>query len=266
MRYRFRAWLQGSRTHAALTGMWVMLGLAELTPANAQVITWHDGSLASANTTDCITLARERLIDVWVGWYGDTASPSPLNSVYYVHVIWGVVGNPCMGGAKVAPELSLPGGTTLAISATTPVKCWAIDFRALPAKSTEERTGCPQSPGLGPGGGYYLSIEPSGRIVANFTWFWMGIQVPVTSSRGGGVLTGRVSVFDGVTNQWVYPNVTLPTAVPDVVGLARGAAEQKIEASGLCARAIFHRCKRHGFGNLKALRPAAWQSPVPELA
>lgn len=187
-----------------------ILALARFVPADAAVA-WHDGPGASANTINCITQNVERLITAFVGWKDDIASPPRANSVYYIHVWWAILGNPCVGGARVAPEFSLPKGTRLAISKAKPVVCFAYDFRVSPPKFTRVRVGCPQSAATGPRGGLgFYPKDPKNRTWPNAWGRGWEIQVPVTSTRGGTLLTGRVWAIDGIGSPWVDPQVVLP--------------------------------------------------------
>ena len=111
----------------------------------------NDSPAFAVPTTNCITQNGEPLGSARVGWLGDPASPPPVNTVYYVRVWWGLTGKPCIGGARVAPELFLPDGRTLAISAATPVKCLARNFTT--GVSTPELTACRQTPSAGVRGG-----------------------------------------------------------------------------------------------------------------
>jgi hypothetical protein len=205
------------RLLAGIVGMTVAFLLANPTPARAAPI-WNDSAGQQVNTINCITLSGEVLGTAYVGWYGDAATPPPVNTVYYVRMWWGVSGNPCTGGARVAPELFLPDGTTLAISATNPVKCFARNFST--GVTTPEIAACPQAPTTGVRGGlgFYPVNQP------NVTWpsprgnGWE-IQVPVLSTAR---LTGQITspnptvpcpscvtagvwFIDGVNSPWAFP-------------------------------------------------------------
>jgi hypothetical protein len=206
----------------------VAAGLSFTAASPAQAATgWQDSAGVSAQTTNCLTGAAENLITSRVGWLGDPAAPPPVNSVYYVRIWWGVTGNPCIGGARVAPELFLPEGTTLAISASNPVKCYARKLQT----TTPELSACPQSASAGQRGG--LGFYPVGQQTV--TWpsaqgrGWE-IQVPVLSSRtlNGTVtspnpetacpscLTGGVWAIDGVQSPWTFPRVGVRITGPTV--------------------------------------------------
>jgi hypothetical protein len=141
------------RLLAGIVGMTVAFLLANPTPARAAPI-WNDSAGQQVNTINCITLSGEVLGTAYVGWYGDAATPPPVNTVYYVRMWWGVSGNPCTGGARVAPELFLPDGTTLAISATNPELLHRGDHARDCCLSPGADHRCPWWPG-------FLSRQPA---------------------------------------------------------------------------------------------------------
>lgn len=185
---------------------------------------WHDGQLVSVQTTSCFLQQTETLASVFVGWFGDVASPPPLNSVYYTRVVWGVVGRPCGGGAHVAPEIFLPSGTTLAISATNKVRCFAVDIST--GASQEETAACPQVPSVGVDGG--LAFYAVGQT--NPTWptgtgkMWE-IHVPVLSTaRLDGLVPSSGSCPACLSaSVWLIDGVFSPKATPRVGVVAGGA-------------------------------------------
>ena len=184
---------------------------------------WNDGAFDYANTVDCITGDVSTLGDAWVGWYGDPGSTPKVGDVYYARVYWGIVGDPCGGGAYVHDEIFLPAGTQLAISQSNPVKC----FYAGPKDNFNYHQftqsggdSCPQQATTGMYGG--LSFDPAGNGNQDAAWptaFGAGfmIQVPVKSSTPlNGLETGEpcqacleagVWMIDGVDSPWVNPKV-----------------------------------------------------------
>jgi hypothetical protein len=165
-------------------------------------------------TVNCLTEADEVLGTAWVGWFGDPASPLPVNNVYYIHVWWGITGNTCIGGARVAPKLFLPEGTTLAISTSNPVRC--ILHKFVTKEVIPEVPACPQAPASGVRGG--LGFYPVGQPYA--TWpsaqgtGWE-IQIPVLSTGNlDGGLTGGVWMIDGLESPWGFPRVGVKVEGP----------------------------------------------------
>jgi hypothetical protein len=63
---RSRSWPVGW-TAGILVALWLLIPV----PAMAQGI-WHDGPMASVPGTNCGTANPERLINAYVGWFGDT--------------------------------------------------------------------------------------------------------------------------------------------------------------------------------------------------
>ena len=187
-------------------------------PAQAAV-GWNDSPPISVATVNCQSVANQTLGSADVGYHGDPASPPAVNTVYYVRVRWQVTGNPC-AGARVAPELYLPAGTTLAISAVNPVRCYGR--RSSTAPVIQETQACPQAPATGVQGGlgFYAvgQQSPSWPTPLGASW---EIQVPVlsTSPLSGAVtttnpfvacascVTAGVWFLDGLNNPWAYPRV-----------------------------------------------------------
>src|SRR5205085_9768805 len=112
--------------------------------------TWNDGVAKYAGTEDCITGPMPAGEEAFVGWYGSLATPPQIDNVYYVHVVWGQIADPCTGGSYVHFELGLPAGTDLAISGANPVKCY---YQKPGGSSVPFTDGCPQTPGVGLYGG-----------------------------------------------------------------------------------------------------------------
>lgn len=202
-----------------MRGAFLLAGLWSIAPASAAP-GWNEVTAMPVYTINCITQQTETLSLSSVAWFGDPNSPPQVNTVYYARVSWGVTGKPCTGGAQVAPELFLPQGTSLAISAANPVKCFAVNLSTF--VTSAETTQCPQAPSAGSVGG--LGFYPSGAT--NAAWptaqgFGWQIQVPLISTvpLSGAVtssdptvacyacLTAAVWSIDGVESPWAYPRV-----------------------------------------------------------
>jgi len=186
---------------------------------------WNEVTAPAVNTTNCITGAPEALSTSAVGWFGDPMVPPGLNTVYYTRIRWFVTGKPCIGGARVAPEIFLPDGSTLAISTTHPVKCFARNLQT--GASTQETQGCPQAAAAGVRGG--LGFYPVGQGLATWptaTGFGWEIHVPILSTAPlNGIvnstdptvacrdcLTAAVWSIDGITSPFSFPRVGVRTA------------------------------------------------------
>ncbi|HTB14006.1 MAG TPA: hypothetical protein VK752_20675 [Bryobacteraceae bacterium] len=202
-----------------MRGVLFLAVLWSIAPVNAAP-GWNEATAMPVDTINCITQQAETLSLSSVAWFGDPNSPPQVNTVYYARVSWGVTGKPCAGGAQVAPELFLPDGTSLAISAAFPVKCLAVNLSTF--ATSPETAQCPQAPSTGLLGG--LGFYPTGGT--NAAWptaqgFGWQIQVPLISTvpLSGTVtssdptvacfscLTAAVWSIDGVESPWAYPRV-----------------------------------------------------------
>jgi uncharacterized protein (DUF2141 family) len=221
-------------THFAL----LLATLCPIVPANAAV-GWNEVSaLPGALTTD-INGQQEILGQASIAWYGDPNNQPQVNTVYYVRISWGVTGNPYpAGGANVAPELFLPAGSTLAISAANPVTCFAVHFNTTPATFTQAIPECPQVPTTGLKGGLafrpvpLMPPPPGGNPVLWPSAQGTGweIHVPIlstmplsgiiTNSPCTSCLTAAVQFNDGYFNPWAFPTVGVtvhgPPAMPSI--------------------------------------------------
>ncbi len=169
--------------------------------------TWYDGTIQYSTITNCQSIINgnpysEDGAGTYVGYYADPTDglPTP-NYVYYVHVFMEAVGNSCSGQYGY-PEIGLPASTSLAISTSTPVICYADAAR--------DTADCPQTlpvdstyhPGM------YVIPAPTGNhtwpMPQGHTWEF---QIPVTSST---TLTNRtfqaeIWVLDGNSSPWLNP-------------------------------------------------------------
>ena len=180
--------------------------IGPLAPTAAQ---WYDGLIQYSTITNCVSIIQgvpyqEYGMGTYVGFYAnpDAGQPSP-NSVYYVHVVIGGMGNSC-SGQRAYIDLALPSNTSLAIDSTNKVNCY-YDNAPLPANE------CPQSFQLSsynPGSYWIPSADnahanlwpiPQGHILE--------IQVPVRSSTAltNATLQAHVWALDGNSSPWLHP-------------------------------------------------------------
>lgn len=193
-----------------------VLALSLVTTGSASAAPqWNEVGASAGNTTNCPNQTPEPLGSAYVGWFGEPGVSPLTGQVYYVEVGWGVTGNPCTGGARVDPEISLPAGTQLAISGANKVRCFydapggGLNFQEFGAPD------CPQQAHQGLQGTYSF-VPPSGSAWPTATGAQQVIWVPVKSSQPlnglignpcNTCLSGAVWMIDGVNSPWVFPRV-----------------------------------------------------------
>ncbi len=211
-----------------------------IVPARAAQ-TWNEVTAPPVWTTNCITQQSEQLSVSSIAWFGDPNSPPPVNTVYYVRIRWKVTGDPCTGGAQVAPELHLPEGTTLAISGANKVTCYAVNQTT--GATSPETPQCPQAASTGVLGGFGFyptcanppcapgAVSPAWPTAQGFGW---EIHVPLLSTMPlsgivtspdptvacSSCLTAAVWSIDGLNSPWAYPRVGViiggPAGMPSI--------------------------------------------------
>lgn len=134
---------------AALTATLAFASSAQAAPS------WSDGPVQRSYIQNCVSYSFpegpyvEEGAWTWSGQYLDPANFPNVNETFYVHVVAGAVGNACPGQRVHFEILGLPvAGMSLAITPSTPVYCWAINWNTNPASAQQEPawpTGsCPQ--------------------------------------------------------------------------------------------------------------------------
>jgi hypothetical protein len=186
----------------------VMLGLLLAVPAVAGAAAgWQSGPLVESQDFNCITADVEQEAGTYMSYYTDPTNPPKAGDVYYVAIDVTGIGDTC-AGIYADVNLGLPSGTSLAVSASDPVRC----FLEFPNTSTfrQDTTDCPQSLGTGTTPGFY-SLDP---VHANPP-FWplpqggtVEIQVPVTSAAGVNKFQGYVQLADGDYDPTLAPTVS----------------------------------------------------------
>jgi len=184
---------------------------------------WNDGNFQeTSHYFDCtIPPTPEYMTGVYSGFYG----PRQVGDIYYTHVVLSTVGGVCESSdGYVAPEISLPPNTTLAISAATPIYCFGYPPGGGSFQITAAQ-GCPVYPNVYPvpttyfpaiphRGAYGLASTITGTGPDSQDGWWalptgafLEIQVPVISSQpmsGTGYVTGYVT--DKTTYAWTGSN------------------------------------------------------------
>ena len=181
---------------------------------------WWDGQASKTFATHCVTNQHGVLSSASVGWFGDLGSSPQVGRVYYVRVWWGTAMTPCFAGVYTHVEVGLPSHTRLAVSSSTPVRCW---FRASATAGYGELADCPQRPSQGQRGD--LAFDPPGGAWPSGTGTEFQIWIPlVTTQPLNGLVTEpceacfRASLWfiDGLASPWALPRVGVP--VVDTIG------------------------------------------------
>ncbi len=151
---------------------------------------WINGTSTQHNYyRSCFPEGSQILTSEYTGYWGtlDISYPK-VGDVYYGHVVVGVVGSSCAGGADVAIKVQLPDNTAFSSSGgTVAVKCYygAIGG-ALGDVTADPSASCTQTPS--PAGlGWW---DMSGRVVANGHLFEMMFPIYSTKPLAGMAGTG----------------------------------------------------------------------------
>ncbi len=179
-----------------------------LTGDPANVGGWLDGSIQWSTIENCVSIIQgspyyEKGAGTYVGYYmGGTGQPT-VGSVYYLHVVFEAVGNAC-SGQKGYVDIALPPNTSLAISASTPVYCFANGVAVTPASD------CPQVLPTSPYNSGMYDIEAPGP---DYVWpMPIGVpwefQIPVrsTATLSNSSFQAKVWVLDGNSSPWLTPS------------------------------------------------------------
>jgi hypothetical protein len=174
----------------------VISSLAVTAVANA-AYQWQSGPLVESQDSNCVTGNIEQEAGAYMSYYFNPAAPPATGQTYYVAVNVAGIGNTC-AGIYADIELSLPTGTTLAISPSTPVEC----FLQFPGTSsyTRDTVDCPQSLGTGALGAGFIGLDPLSNPP-----FWplpdggtVEVNIPVKSTIAGtNQISGTVQLADG---------------------------------------------------------------------
>ena len=223
-------------------------------PARAAGAAWYDGLIQYSSITNCVSIIQgspyaEYGAGTYVGFFAnpDASQPAP-NTTYYVHVVVYGLGNAC-SGQYVAPEIALPANTSLAITAGTPVYCFA--------GGASDPAECPQSlPASSVHPGAYMILSPDTAHARTWPLPQGGnweFQVPVKSSAtlSGSTLRAYVKVLDGNSSptleptQGVYvfgattPTVMYPSPSTTAIGRTTATSTANLYSAGLAGTGWF---------------------------
>jgi hypothetical protein len=151
---------------------------------------WHSGEIESSTVTNC-NFMPEKGINNLAQFHADKAALPKVGDTFYVRMLPARSGNGCGIAMHVHPEVVLPEGVSLAISAETPVRCLDWDYLndvAMPL------SGCPQAPQSGIYGPAFDQVTGEGPKpwpVAHLRG--VVIELPLRSSRPLKGAAGRPS-------------------------------------------------------------------------
>jgi hypothetical protein len=160
----------------------------------------------------CFPEGSETLTSEYTGYWGTLDASYPkVGDVYYGHVVVGVVGSSCAGGADVAIKVQLPDNTAFFSSGgKVAVKCYYGNIGGtLSDVTADPSAGCTQTP-TDAGLGWW---DMSGRIVPNGKLFEMMFPIYSTQPLAGMAGTGTkliaevtesiATTFKTAPYQWV---------------------------------------------------------------
>lgn len=186
--------------------------LATTTPASAAV-TVHEGSLRMSWGDNCesvwggYTYREVTAATVASVMYDDADRPT-VGETFYVKVEASATGNPypCLD-QKMLPDLTLPAGVNLAVSADTPIRCTRLDYTVDPYTVTPETALCPSATGAPDSGGSVGLRTSDGEFWTIPTGTGYEIYVPLVASKAGYVdVTFPVRIIDGNDNPILTPS------------------------------------------------------------
>ena len=180
--------------------------------SSTQAIAWYDGLIQYSTILNCVSIIQgfpytENGMGAYVGFTADPEAAAPgINQTYYVHVIVAGLGNSC-AGQRAFIDIQLPASTTLAITPSTPVYCFAGGNPLNPPSDCPQTL--PASP-FNPGAYAIYSTDATN----NYTWpvpqgaFWE-FQIPVKSIAAltGNLFRANVWAMDGNDNPWLRPEI-----------------------------------------------------------
>ena len=158
----------------------------------------------------------------------DDAAPPKVGEVFYVVVEGAGVGDPypCVG-QKMKPDILLPAGVDLAVSAANPIRCVRWDYGEGDPVSTPETALCPtapQPPELGGAASFGTADGSMWDIPMGLGW---EVHVPVVASTSGYTsVEFAVRIADAEDNPVI--NVT-----SDLVHIGAGSTPQPTAAASV---------------------------------
>lgn len=175
----------------------LFLSLAVFSPQARAQAQWFDGGFEFEPGLACITWNPETTVSSYAGYWGtgDVSFPRT-GDVSYVRGVAAVVGNPCAGGDVINFNFQLPAGTTLAVSAQTPVVCMSTRLSDGLVVTEDANIHCSQTAMAGTHGGldFGYAVVPRGwmfeiRVPVQFNRELLGMAGPSADKLKVGVIT-----------------------------------------------------------------------------
>ena len=213
----------------------VLAGVLALTLAVAAYAKprWQLGKAEGSTVQACSSVGLEPLyytgVYVQTWFHADPKALPKTGQTFYARVAAGAPGAPCVVQAA-SIEVVPPRGVQLAITAKTPVRCYA--YTAKSTTRLPSAQGCPQRVSRGPNGfllarttrrdglwelptGNGIQIDVPLRSTRRLkgilspTCARLAEQPPCPAARAGDSLQFAVRVADGNRNPWLVPHVGL---------------------------------------------------------
>ncbi len=188
------------------------VGGAQSGPLALLTVTWYDGLYTNSTITNCPSIIQgfpyeEKGINAYTGFSADPVAGLPaIGQVFYAHVVIHGMGNAC-SGQRAFIDIQPPANTSIVISTTNPVKCYAGGAPVSPASD------CPQTLPASPyhSGAYAIYSTDTAHAL---TWpvpqgaIWEFL-IPMVSSTAltNSPMIANVLAMDGNGNPWLRPEV-----------------------------------------------------------
>jgi hypothetical protein len=216
----------------AIVAAGAMIGVCAFAAPAQGAYQWADGTFKTSTITNCPSIIfnnpyQEQGAATYVGQYIDPNAIPDKGQTFYVHIVAVATGNSC-SGQYVHFELLPPSGVTTAVTPSTPIQCWALNFNTNPPSAQQEPAwqsannpndgACPTAPEGGGFQGPSFDAYNEAGTSANPWPLPQGrgweIQIPVVSNRQlvgigapscGDCIKALVYLLDGNSSPQLFP-------------------------------------------------------------
>ena len=225
------------------------LGVVAVAEPAAAAVTRHDGVTRFNWGRNCESVIYgypyvEAAAGLVASVLYDDAAPPKVGEVFYVAFEGAGIGDPypCVG-QMMKPDILLPAGVDLAVSAANPIRCVRWDYNGAEPVSTPETALCPTAPQPPEVGGNASFGTSDGSLWDISNYIGYEIHVPVVASTPGytsvefatrildaednpviNVTSGLVHVGAGSTPTTTPTPTTPPTPAPSAASVAATVA------------------------------------------